>query len=167
MKLILIQHKLNFMHDLGFGENGLTMKVLAHLHGSSSELRERFDCLLRLGIEFSKLCAMLTISPKVLNQTPETVERKVNFLCQEMGSSLQYLDTFPAFLNFDLDYRIKPRYRFYVWLREKGVFTKDYSIASMIATSEKNFVARAFKVHPAAPKHWFEQFSCSKPQLCS
>ncbi|KAJ1439500.1 Transcription termination factor, mitochondrial/chloroplastic [Sesbania bispinosa] len=148
--------------DKGFGENAVTMKILSHLHGSSSELQQRFDCLLHSGIEFSKLSKLVRIRPKILSQSHEIIEKKINFLCKEMGSSIELLDTFPAFLCFDLENRIKPRYRFHMWAIEKGLCTKNYSIASMIATSDKNFVARTFKIHPAAPKHWFEQFYLRK-----
>jgi hypothetical protein len=155
--------KLNFLHGIGYGENALTMKVLDHLHGTSIKLQERFDCLLHLGIEFSNLCMMVMSTPKVINQKPETIEQKVNFLCQEMGISLQYLDVFPAFLCFDLENRIKPRYRFHVWLTEKGFCTRAYSIASIVATSEKQFVVRLSGIHPDAPKKWSEHFSPKKP----
>ncbi|KAJ7950827.1 putative Mitochondrial transcription termination factor family protein [Quillaja saponaria] len=155
--------KLNFLHGIGFGENAVTMRILAHLHGTNSELQERFDCLLHSGVEFSKLCKMVRMHPKILNQNPETLEQKVNFLCGEMGSSLDCLDVFPGFLCFDLEKRIKPRFRFHMWLREKGLCTKNYSIASIIATSEKTFVARLSKMHPDAPKHWIERFPHSTP----
>ncbi|KAI5344919.1 hypothetical protein L3X38_012796 [Prunus dulcis] len=154
--------KLNFLHGIGFGENPLTLLVLARLHGRSSELQKRFDSLLSTGIEFSKLCLMIRTAPKILNQSPESLEAKVKFISEEMKPSLEYLNIFPAFLCFDLENRIKPRYRFYVWLKEKGLYSKSYSIASIIATSEKKFVARAFGIHPAAPKHWFECFSYRK-----
>lgn len=153
------QSKLSFLHSIGFGENTLTLKVLVHLHGTSTELQERFDCLLCTGIRFSKLCKMLRLSPKILNQKPEILEQKMKFLCEDKGSLWKYLDVFPAFLCYDLEKRIKPRYRFHIWLTEKGLCAKQYSLASMIATSEKNFVARVYGIHPAAPKHWFECFS--------
>ncbi|PRQ57298.1 putative transcription regulator mTERF family [Rosa chinensis] len=150
--------KLNFMHGIGFGENPLTLKVLARIHGRSSELQKRFDILLNAGLEFSQLCLIISTAPKILNQNPEYLEEKVNFLCGEMKSSLEYLNVFPAFLCFDLENRIKPRYRFFAWLKEKGLHPESYSFATMIATSEKRFVAQAFTIHPAAPKHWFECF---------
>ncbi|XP_057450743.1 transcription termination factor MTEF18, mitochondrial-like [Lotus japonicus] len=150
--------KLNFLHAMGFGENALTLKIFTNLHGPSCELQKRFDCYLRSGVEFSKLCKQIRIQPKILSQNPENIENKINFLCQEMGYSVELLDSFPAFLCFNLENRIKPRYRFYMWVMEKGLLTKNYSIATMIATSNKDFVGRIFKIHPAAPKHWFEQF---------
>lgn len=96
--------------------------------------------------------------PKILNQKPEILEQKVNFLCQDIGSSLGELNIFPAYLCFNLENRIKPRYRFHMWLTDRGA--QKYSIASIVATSEKNFIARIYGIHPAALKHWFECFSC-------
>ncbi|WJX82793.1 hypothetical protein P8452_65514 [Trifolium repens] len=152
-------NKLNFLHGLGFGENALTMNLLDRLHGTSSELQERFDCLLRLRIEFSKLCVMVRKTPRILNQNYEIIERKVNFFNQEMGTTLDYVETFPAMLHYHLDDRVIPRYRFHTWLIEKGLSSRrKYSIQSMITDSEKKFVSRVYKIHPAAPKHWFEQF---------
>ncbi|KAF1888429.1 hypothetical protein Lal_00011200 [Lupinus albus] len=155
-------NKLNFLHALGFGENGFTMSILNDLHGNVSELQERFDCLMNSGIEFSKVCKMITIRPRILSQNPEILVQKINFLCQEMGNNIEILVAFPAFLCHDLESRIKPRYRFHMWVKERGLTKKNYSIASMIATSNKNFVARISRIHPAAPKHWFEQFYPSK-----
>ncbi|XP_057742692.1 transcription termination factor MTEF18, mitochondrial-like isoform X1 [Arachis stenosperma] len=155
-------NKLNFLHALGFGETALTMAVLTYLNGTSSKLQERFDCLLHLGIEFSKLSKIVAIRPKVLSQHPKIIEKKIKFLYEEMGSSVELLDTFPAFLCFDLENRIKPRFRFYMWMIEKGYCAKNFSMATMIATSDKNFVPHAFRIHPAAPKHWFEQFYLRK-----
>ncbi|KAF4356231.1 hypothetical protein G4B88_002843 [Cannabis sativa] len=134
--------KLDFLKGIGFGENASTIKVLNHSHGTSSELQERFDCLLGAGISYSKLCLMINISPKILSQSPEILEKKVNFLCQEIDSSLEILDSFPRYFNFHLENRIKRRHNFFLWLRENGLCAKNYSISSMVATSERNFIAR-------------------------
>ncbi|CAN0877677.1 Transcription termination factor MTEF18, mitochondrial [Linum grandiflorum] len=146
--------KLDFLHGIGFGENALTIKVINFVHGTKKELQERFDCLHNAGIEFSKLCRIIRVMPKILNQSPDIVEKKLEYLCNEMGSSLQYLDQFPAYLNFNLEKRIKPRFRFHLWLVEKGLTCSKYSIGSIVATSEKNFMHRLYGIHPAIPKHW-------------
>ncbi|OVA04678.1 Mitochodrial transcription termination factor-related [Macleaya cordata] len=151
--------KLNFLHGIGFGENLATIKALSYLHGTRNELQERFDCLLQIGIEFSNLCKIVSLWPKILNQNTDMLEQKVIFLREEMGCSLQYLDVFPGYLCFDLENRIKPRYRIHMWLKEKGFVKRNYSIASILATSEKRFIARLFSIHPAAPKQWLECFS--------
>ncbi|KAL8232327.1 hypothetical protein R6Q57_002105 [Mikania cordata] len=151
--------KLQFLHSIGFGENCLTIKVLKHMHGTSSQLNNRFFCLIHNGIEFSKLCKIINLSPKVLNQQTQILEKKLIFLCKEISSSLDYLDVFPAYLCFDLEKRIKPRYRFHAWLMETSLCETEYSLASIIATSERSFIARIYRIHPAAPKRYLEIFT--------
>ncbi|XP_071706739.1 transcription termination factor MTEF18, mitochondrial [Rutidosis leptorrhynchoides] len=150
--------KLQFLHGIGYGENGLTMKVLKHVHGTSTQLKQRFDCLIHNGIEFSKLCKLISVSPKILNQQSEILEKKMKFLSEGIGCSLDYLDVFPAYLCFDLEKRIKPRYKFHTWLMENGLCKREYSLASIIATSEKSFIARVYRIHPAALKRYLEIF---------
>ncbi|XP_010469187.1 PREDICTED: transcription termination factor MTEF18, mitochondrial-like [Camelina sativa] len=154
--------KLDFLHEIGFGENGITMKVLQHVHGTAIELQDRFQVLLNNGIVLSKICMLIRSAPKILNQKPHSIQDKLRFLCGEMGDSLEYLDVFPAYLCFDLENRINPRFRFHKWLVEKGLSEKSYSTASIVATSEKAFIARLYGIHPAIPKHWFERFSNRK-----
>ncbi|CAA2984602.1 transcription termination factor MTEF18, mitochondrial [Olea europaea var. sylvestris] len=148
--------KLSFLHGIGFGENKFTVKALSKLNSSSSQLQQRFDFLLHYGIEFSKVCGMLRLSAKILNQQERFLEEKLDFLCHDIGSSLQYLDVFPGYLCYHLERRIKPRYNFHKWLVEQGLCKKEYSISSIIATSEKQFIARLSRIHPAASKMWLE-----------
>uniref|UniRef100_A0A803LS56 Uncharacterized protein n=1 Tax=Chenopodium quinoa TaxID=63459 RepID=A0A803LS56_CHEQI len=78
---------LKFFHGIGFGEHGFTVKLLKDVHGSGGDLHERFDLLLNEGIEFSKLCKMISYIPKILNQETDSLKRKFDFLRQEVGSS--------------------------------------------------------------------------------
>ncbi|KAL0714877.1 hypothetical protein Bca4012_021856 [Brassica carinata] len=158
--------KLDFLHQMGFGENGLTMKILQHVHGTAVEIQERFQILLDNGIDFSKACMLIRSSPKSLNQKPHSIQDKIRFLCEEMGDSVEYLEVYPAYLCFDLENRISPRFRFHKWLVEKGLSERNYSIASIVATSEKAFIARLYGIHPAIPKHYFERFSYRKDRSC-
>lgn len=146
--------KLDFIHSLGFGENRFAVKALSHMHSSRSELQQRFDILLSCGVEYSRLCAILKFAPRVLNQNPGQLEKKIEFFCNEMGASLQYLDVFPGYLCHDLEKRIKPRFRFHKWLKEQGYCKKNYSMATIIASSEKTFIARISRMNHAAAKMW-------------
>ncbi|KAL0373452.1 UNVERIFIED_CONTAM: Transcription termination factor MTEF18, mitochondrial [Sesamum radiatum] len=148
--------KLNFLHSIGFGENRFAVKTLSVLSSSSSQLQLRFDCLLHCGIEYSKLCAMVKLSGKILNQHESILEKKLEFLCNDMGSSLQYLNVFPGYLCYDLEQRIKPRFELHKWLMDQGLCEKEYSLSTIIASSEKTFIARLSRIHPAAPKKWRE-----------
>lgn len=148
--------KLDFLLGIGFGNHLNTVKILRHLHGTQSQLQERFDCLLLMGIKYSSLCRMIHVCPKILNQNTDMLEQKVNFFCNELNYSLEHLDTFPSYLYYDLDKRIKPRYRFLAWLREKGLVKTQYTLSTVLATSEKRFIARLRTIHATAPKQWLE-----------
>lgn len=147
--------KLNFLHSIGIGENRFAIKALPKLHSNRGELQQRFDYLLESGIEYSTLCAMLALTTRILNQKQSYLQEKVEYLCTEMGSSVQFLDVFPGYLCHDLENRIKPRYRFHKWLKEQGYCGKDYAVATIIASSEKTFLARISRFNDAARK-WQE-----------
>ncbi|EXB37631.1 hypothetical protein L484_021837 [Morus notabilis] len=151
-------NKLDFLKQIGFGENALSLNVLNIVAGSRSELQSRFDFLISKGFKHSNLCLMIRTKPDILNMCPENLEPKLNFWCQEIGSSIQEIETVPGFLGFDLENRIKRRYRFYVWLRKTGLYTKKYAISSMLYPGEKQFIKRLFEIHPAAPKRYLECF---------
>ncbi|CAM8941787.1 unnamed protein product [Rhodiola kirilowii] len=150
--------KLNFMLQIGFGANEKTIKLLYGIHGCGPDLQVRFDLLINIGADHSRLCKALTQSPRILSQNPETIQKKANFFFKDLGLSFLSLYQFPAFLCFDLEYRIKPRLRFLVWLEQKGACRKKYYLSSLISASEKSFIHRISRYHPAAPKHWFECF---------
>ncbi|XP_078447921.1 mitochondrial transcription termination factor family protein [Wolffia australiana] len=155
----LAAKKLEFLLGIGFGKNKITLKTLRHLNSSKDQLRERFDCLISLGLDHSKVCRMVSATPKLLNQNAEMLIAKIEHLRSDLGCSLDYLNNFPAYLCFDLENRVKPRYRILNWLREAGLLKKNFAPATVLATSEKKFIACLLDIHPAVPKLWFEIFS--------
>uniref|UniRef100_A0A7N1A247 Uncharacterized protein n=1 Tax=Kalanchoe fedtschenkoi TaxID=63787 RepID=A0A7N1A247_KALFE len=151
-------NKLNSLLQIGFGANEKTMKLLYVMHGSGPELQARFDLLICMGADHSSLCKALSHAPRILNQNVESIQKKVDFLFNDLGLCFLNLYQFPAFLCFSLENRIKPRIRFQVWLEQKGACRKKYCLSSIIAASERTFITRISLNHPAAPKHWFERF---------
>lgn len=151
-----VLRKMNFLHSIGFGENMFAVKALAQLHGDNRELQQRFDYLVQCGIEYSKLCAMLVRTARMLNQKRSHLEKKIEYLCTEMGLSVQFLDVFPGYLCHDLEKRMKPRYRFHKWLKEQGFCDKEYALSTIIADSEKIFVARISRFSHDAARKWQE-----------
>ncbi|KAL6565871.1 hypothetical protein OROHE_004926 [Orobanche hederae] len=149
--------KLSFLHSIGFGENKYAVKALALLHSSGRQLQRRFDCLLSCGIKYSNLCEIVRSTAKILNQEEKSLEKKIKYLCNDMGSSLEYLDSFPGYLCYNLEKRIKPRYEFHKWLVEKDLRRKEYSLSTIIASSEKAYIARISRINCDAAKMWEER----------
>ncbi|CAN6168117.1 unnamed protein product [Urochloa humidicola] len=48
------------------------------------------------------------LATKVMNQGKDMLNEKLNYLTEELGYCIEYLDCFPAFLCFDLENRVKP-----------------------------------------------------------
>jgi hypothetical protein len=158
-KVEYVDNKLEFLRSIGYGENVTATKLVCLLHSTQYSLQDRFDYLLERGIEYKMLCRMLSIFPKVINQGKEALNQKLNYLTEELGYSLEYLGCFPAFLCFDLENRVKPRYNMLRWLQEHGLLNKTLAPATVLANSEKRFISSLNLMHPAAPKVWLECFS--------
>ncbi|XP_074591983.1 transcription termination factor MTEF18, mitochondrial-like [Curcuma longa] len=154
-----LDKKVEFMLSIGFGENKLTLRSISVLKGPNDQLQERFDCLLELGIKYSMLCRMVNAKPLILNQCKDTFHEKVNFLCNDLGYSLEYLETFPAFLCFSLENRTKPRFKMLERLKELGLLKKHPAPSTMLSNSDRGFMTFLYSVHPAAPKQWLECYS--------
>ena len=161
-----VDSKLEFLKSIGYGENEIATKVIPVLHSTKDFLQERFDYLLERGVEYTMLCRILTVFPKVLNQGKDMLNEKLNYLTEELGYSIEYLDCFPAFLCFDLENRVKPRYTMLRWLREHGLLRKQLAPATVLANSEKRFITTLHLVHPAVPKLWLESFSSRMHMEC-
>lgn len=154
--------KVDFFLSIGFGKNKITSKAIGLVSGSKEPLQERFDCLIGLGIEHSMLCRMIIAVPKLLNQCEDMLLEKVNYLSKDMGCPVEYLGSFPNFLCYDLENRVKPRFRILNWLRDTGLINKTLAPSTVITNSENRFILILSNIHPAAPKHWLEQFSSHK-----
>lgn len=147
------------MKSIGYGENKIATHVLPVLHSTREMLQERFDYLLERGVEYTMLCRIVSVFPKILNQGKEMLNEKLNYMTLDLGYSLEYLDCFPALLCFDLENRVKPRYAMLRWLQEYGLLKRPLAPATVLANSEKKFISNLYNVHPAAPKLWLECFS--------
>ncbi|KAF0928480.1 hypothetical protein E2562_004122 [Oryza meyeriana var. granulata] len=157
-----IDTKLEFLKSIGYGENKIVPKIIAVLPSNRDILQERFDCLLEKGLEYKMLCQIVSVFPKVLNQGKKMLNDKLNYMTKELGYSVEYLELFPAFLCFDLENRVKPRYTILWWLRENGLLRRTLAPATVLANSEKRFISNLYNMHPAAPKLWLECFSSRK-----
>lgn len=152
-----VRKKLEFLKSIGFGENDATVRTLKNLQGKGVELQEKFHFLVGLGIKHSDVCYMLRRSPKMLAQSREKLGRKSEYCLGEMGCSVDFLVNYPDFYTLDLDFRLKPRHMFYLWLQAGG-WRPRYSIAGMLQITEKRFARRVYGIHPAALKHYLERF---------
>ncbi|KAF8055383.1 hypothetical protein N665_1296s0009 [Sinapis alba] len=146
--------KTQFLLELGYKENSEEMeKALRCFRGRGSELRERFDFLLSLGLNEREAKDMVKTSPDVLTQASVVLETKVNYLVKELGYPLSTLVAFPSCLKYTLE-RMKLRFAMFFWLQARGKADGKLAISTILVYSDKSFVTRFVNRHPDGPKHF-------------
>lgn len=149
-------HRLNFLLELGFVENSDELKkALKVFRGKGWELQERFDCLVKAGLDHKDVARMIKSCPQVLNQSKEAIEAKVDFLINGLGYPVSSLLSFPSFVNYTSK-RAKLRYTMYEWLRDQGKADPLLALSTIIATSEELFMRAYVSQHPNGPQVWEE-----------
>lgn len=145
--------KTQFLLDLGYKENSEEMdKAFKRFHGRGTELRERFNVLVSLGLNEKDVKDMVRASPNILSQTSDVLESKVKYLVNELGYPLSTLVAFPSCLKFTLE-RMKLRFAMFSWLKARGKADGKLAISTVLACSDKIFATCYVNRHPDGPKH--------------
>ncbi|CAL1371041.1 unnamed protein product [Linum trigynum] len=148
--------KKKFLLDLGFTDNSEKMeKALKLIRGKGSELQDRFDCIVRAGLNKHDVCAMIKSCPHILNQSKEVINLKIHFVANELGYPISVLLMYPKFLVRTAQV-IKLRLSMYDWLREQGLVARTLSFSTVLNSSEKLFVRQYVTIHPRGPEFWKE-----------
>ena len=124
--------KIQFLLELGYKENSEEIeKALRCFRGRGSELRERFDFPLSLGLSEREAKDM-----DVLTQASDVLETKVNYLVNELGYPLSTLVAFPSCLKYTLG-RMKLRFAMYYWLQDRGKADAKLAISTILEELKK------------------------------
>ncbi|XP_042419053.1 transcription termination factor MTEF18, mitochondrial-like [Zingiber officinale] len=155
-----LQEKTNFLLKLGFIENSDEMaKALGKFRGRGDQLQERLDVLVNAGLDCNTVSQMIKAVPAILNQSIDSIEKKIDFLLNHMGYSIESLVDFPAFLCYNID-KIKLRFTMYAWLKERKVTTprkavhSNVALSTILACSDTRFVKYVVNLHPDGPNEW-------------
>lgn len=146
--------KIKFLTDLGFKENSNEMeKALKVFRGKGSELQERFDCVMKFGLDRKDVIEMAKTSPQIFNQKKEVLEMKIDFCVNDLGCPVSYLVAFPSYLSYKIP-RVKLRVTMYNWLKEEGGIGAVLSLSTVIACTEHFFLKKYVKLHPKGLEVW-------------
>ncbi|CAN7141663.1 unnamed protein product [Brassica rapa subsp. narinosa] len=145
--------KTQFLLDLGYVEGSEEMERAGKsFRGRGSELKERFDVLVRFGLDEEDVKEMVKASPNILTQASDVLETKVRYLVEELGYPLSTLVTFPSCLKFTLE-RMKVRFAMFAWLKGRGKADPKLAVSTLLACSDKDFARYFVSRHPDGPKH--------------
>lgn len=147
-------HKTRFLLSLGFVEDSNDLKrALKVFRGKRGELQERFDCIMKAGLDRTDVCEMVRVSPQILSQTKEVLEMKINILLNDLKYPLSSLVRFPAYLSFNIE-RVKLRISMYNWLKNKGLADPLLALSTLVACSDKAFIEQYVNRHPDGIHVW-------------
>jgi hypothetical protein len=146
--------KSKFLLGLGFVENSEKMKsAIKVFRGNGVELQERFDCIVKAGLNQKDVFEMIKVSPQILNQKKEVIQMKIDFVVNDLGYPISSLVKFPSCLSYKPQ-RVELRLSMYNWLKDQGAVDPKLSMSTVVACSEKIFEKDYINHHPNGPQVW-------------
>ncbi|XP_047161215.1 transcription termination factor MTEF18, mitochondrial-like [Vigna umbellata] len=145
--------KKEFMLSLGYEENSKAMNESIKLfRGRGAELQERLDFIVNAGLDYEVVCKMIRESPRILSQTTDRINMKIESLVNE-GYAMSDLASFPSFLSYSAQ-RVKLRFSMYNWLKKHGAAEAGLALSTIIACSDKAFEKMYVNRHPSGLQVW-------------
>ncbi|KAL0734831.1 hypothetical protein Bca4012_011041 [Brassica carinata] len=143
--------KTQFLINLGYEENSEEMeRAVKKFRGRGSELQQRFDFLVSLGLNEKDVRNMVNAFPQILCQASDLLEAKVNYIVNELGYPFSIFVTFPSCLVFTLQ-RMKLRLGMIPYMEGRA---KAKAISSLLGCTDQHFVSHYVNRHPDGRKHW-------------
>lgn len=118
-----LSKKLGMLVKLGYpqGTRELAAAFGAVTRTSCENMQMVIELLLHFGFSSEDILVMSKKHPQVLQYNHKSLEKKMAYLMEEMGREVGELLTFPAFLGYKLDERIKHRYEAKKEVRGSGM----------------------------------------------
>uniref|UniRef100_A0A7C9AC39 Uncharacterized protein n=1 Tax=Opuntia streptacantha TaxID=393608 RepID=A0A7C9AC39_OPUST len=131
-----LAHKLAMLVKIGysFRTKELAMAMAAATRTTPKKLQEVISIFLSCGFSSDNILEMSTKHYPILQYNPRSVERKIEYLTEVMDREIEALLSFPAFLGYNLDSRIRHRHE----LRKK-VGGEDMSLNKLMTVSAERF----------------------------
>ncbi|XP_051123043.1 transcription termination factor MTERF8, chloroplastic [Andrographis paniculata] len=137
-----LANKLVFLVKIGYKNRTkeLAMAMGAVTRCSCKNFQAVVGVLLSYGLSCRDILEMSKKHPQVLQYNHKSLEDKLEYLTQEMGREVGELLSFPAFLGYKLDGRIKHRYE-----ERRKVLGEGMSINKLLSVSTASFASTSRK----------------------
>ncbi|KAI3706165.1 hypothetical protein L1987_76423 [Smallanthus sonchifolius] len=126
---------------------------------SKSTLDMKFAIFRSFGWSESEILTMTRSLPFCLRSSEARLQVSLNFFMNELGYSAAYLATHPKLLVYSLEKRVMPRNKVLKILKEKKVLKNNYSLCSVVALSEENFIKDFVLPYREFVPHLFEVYT--------
>ncbi|CAA7057343.1 unnamed protein product [Microthlaspi erraticum] len=147
--------KTAFLLRLGYVENSDEMVIAQKkFQGRGDELQERFDCLVKAGLDYNVVTKVVKRAPHILSRPKDVIEKKISLLTDYLGYPIESLVESPTYLCYSVE-RIHKRFSMYIWLRERSeAVTLRLTLGTIVGVSNPRFVAYFVITHPEGPATW-------------
>ncbi|KAJ4952164.1 hypothetical protein NE237_028996 [Protea cynaroides] len=128
--------KLGFLVKIGYKyrTKELALALGAATRTSCENLQKVIMVFLSYGLSYDDIVSMSKKHPQILQYNYESLEKKMEYLIEEMGREIGELLAFPAFLGYKLDDRIKHRYE-----EKKKLIGEGMSLNKLLSVSTERF----------------------------
>lgn len=104
---------------------------------SCENLQKVIGLFLSYGFSFDDIVAMSKKHPQILQYNHSSLEKKMEYLIEDMGREVGELLAFPAFLGYKLDDRIKARYEL-----KREILGDGMSLNKLLCVSADRFLIK-------------------------
>lgn len=131
-----LEYKLVFLVKIGYRYRTKDMSVAmgSVTRTSCENLQKVIGLFFSYGFSCADIVSMSKKHPQILQYNPSSLEEKMEYLIEDMGREVGELLTFPAFLGYKLDERIKARYE-----AKKRITGEGMSLNKLLTVSTKTF----------------------------
>ncbi|TKY74016.1 Mitochodrial transcription termination factor-related [Spatholobus suberectus] len=142
-----IAYKLVLLVKIGYRYRSkeLAMAIRSATRTNCGNMQKVIGLFLNYGFSCEDIVAMCKKQPQILQYNHASLEKKMEYLIEEMGRDIEELLLFPAFLGYKFDDRIKHRYEV-----KKSVRGGGMSINKLLTVSDERFTGKGKKVHAIA-----------------
>lgn len=118
------------------------MAVQVLLGLSQAAWESRFEFFHRWGWDREMTLQAFRKFPNFMKLSQETVAKKMSYMVNDMGWTLEDVAGFPPVLGFSLEKRIIPRLSVIKVLKSKGLIKNDMHLSSFMCSSEEVFLKK-------------------------
>ncbi|KAI4343984.1 hypothetical protein L6164_011264 [Bauhinia variegata] len=116
------------------------------------EVKLRVDCLCNHGLTRREAFKVLWKEPRLIMYDIENIEKKIEFLVQQMKYSVDCLPDVPEYLGVNFEKQIVPRHNVIEYLKGKGAIDFQLGLKDLIKPSRVKFYNLYVKPYPECEK---------------
>ncbi|KAL0911831.1 hypothetical protein M5K25_017755 [Dendrobium thyrsiflorum] len=115
-------------------------------------IKIRIELLCNHGLIQRDALKILHVEPRSILYSPEDLEKKIQFLLQQLGFNIYHLVEFPDYLGVNLEKQIIPRLQVVDFLKSKGALEMVVELKHFVRLSRRKFYNFFVKPYPECEK---------------